>query len=103
MEPKKRLWIGVTLLVVILFNYILIGAPLLSKSYSINQKSKAILIKGSKPAGIFAGADDEYLLDVFRKERSLIDTRMTILNAAAATLTFFVLSWTLFGLVFKRK
>ena len=103
MDPKKRLWIGVTLLVVILFNYMLMGAPLLSKAYSINQKTKAILVKQARPSGMFNSMDDEYLLDLFRKERSTIDTKMRVLNAVAATVTFLVLSWTLFGLVFKRK
>lgn len=103
MEPRKRLWIGVTLLIVILFNYILIGVPLLSKSNSISHKTKTILIKQAKPSGIFNNMDDDYMLDVFRKERANVDTKIMILNAISATVTFFVLSWTLFGLIFKRK
>ena len=58
MEPRKRLWIGATLMAVIIFNYILIGAPLLSKSYSINQKTKAILVKQIRSSGIFNNMDD---------------------------------------------
>ena len=103
MNPKARLWIGVTRLIVILINYILIGAPLLSKSYSIQGKAKTILIKQAKSTGIFNNSDDEYLLDIFRKEKSAIDTKITILNAVAATLAFFAASWTVFGLIFKRK
>lgn len=103
MNPKARLWVGVTLLIVILINYILIGVPLLSKSHSIQGKAKAILIKQAKSAGIFNNSDDDYLLDIFRKEKSAIDTKITILNAVAATLAFFAASWTVFGLIFKRK
>ena len=103
MNPKARLWIGMTLLIVILINYALIGIPLLSKSISIQGKAKAILIKQSRSTGIFNNSDDEYLLDVFRKEKSTIDTKMTALNAVAATLAFVAASWTIFGLIFKRK
>jgi len=103
MNPKARLWVGVTLLIVILVNYILIGVPLLSKSHSIQSKAKAILIKQAKSTSIFNNSDDDYLLDIFRKEKSAIDTKITMLNAVAATLAFFAASWTLFGLIFKRK
>ena len=103
MNPKARLWVGLTLLAVILVNYILIGVPLISKSSSIQGKAKAILIKQAKSSGIFNNSDDEYLIDVFRKEKSAIDTKITILNAIAATLAFFAASWTVFGLIFKRK
>jgi hypothetical protein len=103
MNPKARLWIGATILIVILINYLLIGVPLMSKSHSIQGKAKAILMKQAKSTGIFNNSDDEYLLEIFRKEKSAIDTKVTILNAVAATLAFFAASWTVFGLLFKRK
>ena len=103
MNPKARLWVGGTLFIVIMINYVLIGAPLISKSNSIQAKAKAILIKQAKSSGIFNNSDDEYLIDVFRKEKSAIDTKITILNAIAATLAFFTASWTIFGLIFRRK
>ena len=103
MNPRARLWVGGTLLIVILINYILIGLPLISKSNSIQGKAKTILIKQAKSNGIFSNSDDEYLIDVFRKEKSAIDTKITVLNAIAATLAFFAASWTIFGLIFKRK
>lgn len=103
MDARKRLWIGVTLLIAVTFNYALIGVPLLSRSYSINQKARSIMAKQEKPAGMFNNNDDEYLLEVFRKERSAIERKMTILNAVAASLTIFISSWMLFGLIFRRK
>jgi hypothetical protein len=104
MNPKARLWIGATLLVVIMINYILIGVPLISKSNSVQAKAKAILMKQAKSNNIFTNtSDDEYLIDVFRKEKAAIDTKITILNAIAATLAFFAASWTIFGLIFRRK
>lgn len=103
MNPKTRLWIGVTLLAVILVNYILIGMPLIMKSNSVQAKARAILIKQTKPGNLFTSSDDEYLIDVFRKEKSAIDSKMMVLNAIAATLAFFAASWTVFGLIFRSK
>ncbi len=104
MNPKARLWIGSTILIVILVNYILIGVPLMSKSGSVQAKARAILIKQAKSNNIFTNnSDDEYLIDVFRKEKAAIDMKITILNAIAATLVFFAASWTIFGLIFRRK
>ena len=104
MSAKARLWIGVTLLIVIMVNYILIGVPLISKSNSVQAKAKAILLKQAKSSNLFTNnSDDEYLIDVFRKEKAAIDTKITILNAIAATLAFFAASWTIFGLIFRRK
>ena len=104
MSAKARLWIGVTLLIVIMVNYILIGVPLMSKSRSVQEKAKVILIKQAKSNNIFSNtSDDEYLIDVFRKEKAAIDTKIMILNAIAATLAFFAASWTIFGLIFRRK
>lgn len=104
MSVKARLWVGSTMLVVILINYILIGAPLISRSNSVQAKAKAILVRQAKSGSIFGGnSDDEYLIDVFRKEKTAIDNKIMILNAAAATLSFIAISWTVFGLIFRRK
>jgi hypothetical protein len=102
MTAKSRLWIGVTLLIVIAINYALIGFPLISKSSSIQAKAKTILIKQSKSVNIFKNSDDEYMLEVFRREKAAIDTKVTILNSVAATVAFLVVSWTVFGLIFRR-
>ena len=102
MTRKGRLWIGLTLLVVILANYALIGLPLISKSNSIKARAKTILVKQVKSDRIFKDSDEEFMLDLFRKEKASIDTKVLILNCAAATIAFFVASWTVFGL-FKRK
>lgn len=103
MRPKARVWIGATILAVIMVNYAFIGFPLLSKANSINRKYKTILMNQVRSGSMFINSDDEYLLEVFRKEKTSIDTKLTVLNSAAATLTFFTLSWTAFGLLFKRK
>ena len=59
MNRNTRVWIGVTVLMIIIVNYILIGVPLLAKSGSIQGKAKAILVKQAKSGGIFNSSDDE--------------------------------------------
>jgi len=103
MKRGARLWTGVTILAVILINYALIGAPLLSKARSIQARAKAILTRQAGSTGIFNNSEDEYILDVFRKEKSAIDTKITILNSVAATLALLAASWTIFGLMLGRK
>ena len=103
MSPKVRLWIGSTLLIVIFINYTLIGVPLLSKSHSIQSNVKALIIKQAKSGSFFNNSDDEYLLAVFSKEKSAINSKITLLNAITVTLAFFAASWMIFGLIFKRK
>ncbi len=103
MKRNARLWIGVTVLTIILVNYILIGVPLLSKSRSIQGRAKTILMKQIKSGSIFSTSDDEYMLEIFRKEKATIDTKVMVLNGIAVTLAFIAGSWTIFGLIFKGK
>jgi len=74
----------------------------MSKSNSIKEKAKVILVKQVKSDMIFKDSDEEFMLNLFRKEKASIDTKVLILNCAAATIAFFVASWTVFGL-FKRN
>lgn len=103
MGSKARAWIGATVLAVILVNYAFIGFPLISKANSINRKSKIILMNQVRSGSIFVNSEDEYLLEVFRKEKSSIGAKLTVLNSVAATLTFITLSWTAFGLLSRKK
>ena len=103
MSARSRLWIGVTLLVAIAINYMLLGFPLISKSSSIQAKAKAILMKQAKSDNIFRNSDDEYMLEVFRREKAAIDIKVTALNSIAATVTFLIISWTVFWLIFRRR
>jgi hypothetical protein len=103
MTRKARLWTGVTLLIVIAFNYMLIGFPLVSKSTSIESRAKAIIISQSKQKNIFKKGDDEYILQVLKKEKAAIDRNVVILNCVAASLSFIIVSWTIFGIIFHRR
>lgn len=103
MSRNARLWIGVTLLIIIAFNYAAIGIPLLKKSASIQEKSKAILIKQVKSGEVLKNSEDEYILNIFRREKVSIDHQMIILNTAAISLLIMIVSWTVFGLIAPKK
>jgi hypothetical protein len=103
MTRKARLWIGATLLVIIAFNYAALGYPLMRRSHAIQVKSREILIRQVKSDSMLKGSEDEYILDLFKKERISIDRNIHILNIAAATLAILIGSWTAFGLIFHRK
>ena len=86
---------------VIVFNYILIGVPLFAKSNSIRDRARAILVRQVKSDRVFKDSDEEYMLELYRKEKSSIDMKILILNCAAATAALFAASWTVFGLFRK--
>jgi len=100
---KARIWIGITLLVIIGFNYALIGFPLYKKSDSIVEAAKGIYLKQAKADKVFKGTKEEYLLDVFRREKTAIDRSIMILNCVSATAVLLILSWTVFGMFGKKK
>lgn len=101
MTRRGRIWVGCTFLVVIGINYALIGFPLMGKSVSIKERARAILVKQVKSDRVFKSGDEDYMLELYRKERAAIDTKVLVLNCAALTLVFFASSWTVFGL-FKK-
>jgi len=103
MKVKARLWTGGTLLIVIILNYALIGVPLLMKSASVNEKYRTTLIKQAKSTNVFRASDDEYMLEILRKEKASVDRKILILNCAAGSLMIILGSWVGFGLLFHRK
>ncbi|OGW84834.1 MAG: hypothetical protein A2987_07040 [Omnitrophica bacterium RIFCSPLOWO2_01_FULL_45_10] len=103
MTRKARIWIGVTILIIIAFNYCVIGIPLMKKSASIKDKYKSILVKQAKSGDIFKSAEDEYLLEIFRKEKAAIDKKILILNCVGASMVIILSSWIIFGLVASKK
>lgn len=95
MTRKARIWIGGTLLIVIAMNYALIGFPLAGRAGSLRAKAKAIIMSKS--------SDDEYVLELFRKESMAVRKKQEMLNVISLSLTVIVASWTVFGLVFGRR
>lgn len=103
MTAKARLWTGATLMIVLCFNYAMFAAPLFRRSAAIAERTKAVMAVQAKSKNLFARSDDAYMLELFRKERAQIDRSFIILNSVAATFAIIITSWTLFGLVLKRR
>ena len=100
---KARLWVGATLLVILGINYALVGFPLYKKSESIVEAAKGIYLKQAKSNKILQGTRDEYLLDVFRREKNTVDRAFLILNCVSVTALVVILSWVIFGMFRKKK
>ena len=93
MARETRLWIGITILAVILLNYLSIGIPLYNRAVSLDGKIK-LFTKNS---------EDAYIVDVLKKEAILIDKKIVMLNCIGASLVIVAVSWLVFGLVFRRE
>jgi len=103
MSRKTRLWIGVTLFIMILFNYAMIGIPLIKKSKTLKEKAGSILIRQVKTGNVLGGSDEDYVLEIFRKEKISVDRKLVQLNCIAASLAILSGSWIIFGLIAHRK
>ena len=88
---------------VVILNYAIIGVPLYKKSASIDMQSKAILIKQVKSGNVLKGGSDEFLLELFRKEKASIERKFLFLNCAAISLAIVIASWTVFGVIFHKN
>lgn len=99
MSRKARLWVGVTLFGVLVINYCLIGMPLFKKASSIDDRYKAAMLKQLKSGG----QEEEYLLDIFRRERSGLARNILVLNTVSLSLLVIITSWTVFGLILRNK
>jgi hypothetical protein len=104
MTRNARLWIGATLILIVAFNYGIIGMPLIRKAASLNDKATIVLM-GKIKAGhaLRTSSEEEYILDVFRRERESIIRKLVVVNGITLTLVIIIASWTLFGLVLPRK
>ena len=104
MTRNGRIWAGITLLVVMAFNYGLIGLPLYRKAANLNDKATSMLVKKVKSGNVLrTSAEEDYILEIFRREKASIDKKLFILNAVALTLVILVGSWTVFGFVHKKR
>jgi len=93
MSRKARIWIGVTLLAIIIFNYLAIGIPLYKRMSSLDNKVR-IFTKHS---------EDTYVIDVLKREMITIDKKLVVLNCVAVSVAIIMLSWMIFGLVVHRE
>ena len=95
MTRKARIWIGITLLIVLALNYALIAYPLVKKSVSLRDKMRKALISQA--------LDDEYFLEIYRKEKLAVDRKILLVNCVALSFGIIVVSWTAFGIIAHRK
>lgn len=104
MTRKARLWTGATLLLILAFNYGLFGMPLIRKAISLNDKATVVLMNKIKSGNALrTSSEEEYILDIFRREKASIAWKLVIVNAISLTIVVIIVSWTLFGLVVQRK
>ena len=93
MSRKARIWIGVTVLAVVLLNYLSIGLPLYSRMNSLDDKAR-----------IFAKhSEDAYIADVLKREMITINKKIVLLNCVTASVAIIIVSWIIFGLAVKRE
>jgi len=92
MRQEARIWVGVTLLMIILFNYLAIGIPLYKRMNSLDNRVR-IFTKHS---------EDTYVTDVLKREMVTIDKKIVILNCVAVSAAIIIVSWIIFGLAVHR-
>ena len=104
MTRKARLWTGATLIIILAFNYGIIGMPLIHKAISLNDKATTIMMAKIKAGNALrTSSEEDYILDIFRREKESITRKLVILNTIALTFVIIIGSWTLFGLVLPKK
>ncbi len=92
MSRRPRIWIGVTLLAIILFNYLSLGIPLYKRMSYLDSKSR-----------IFAKrSEDTYIVEVLKREMVTIDKKIVTLNCVAVSVAIIIASWIIFGLAVNR-
>lgn len=95
MTRKARLWIGATLLLVLAINYAIIGMPLVKRKAYLEKKCGEILVIND--------ADDQYVLDIFRREEAAVEKKIKLVNCIGLSLAAIIASWTIFGLIIGRR
>lgn len=103
MSRESRLWISVTLLVIVIFNYLSIGIPLYKKTSSLEAKIKIMMIQQVKSGQLMKDTEDNYIIDILKKESLALDKKIMILNCTAVSIVIIIISWLIFGLVTHRK
>lgn len=104
MNRKSRAWIGITLFVVLLFNYAMIGLPLYRKAINLHDKATTMLMKQIKSGNALrTSSEEDYILEIFRREKMSIDRKLLILNSIGITLAILIASWTVFGLIVPKR
>jgi hypothetical protein len=78
--------------------------PLIRKAASLNDKATKILMSKIKSGNALrTSSEEDYILDIFRREKESVARRLTGVNVISLTILIVVGSWTLFGLVLPGK
>ena len=78
--------------------------PLVTKAMSLNDKSTTMLMNKVKSGhALRTSSEEEYILDIFRREKAAIAWKLVIVNVVSLTIAIAIVSWTLFGLVTQKK
>lgn len=102
MTRKARLWTGVTIFVILALNYAAFAIPLAKRSSSIEERAMVMMREDFESGKALKGSDNDYILQILKKEKMAIDRKLGLLNIAAASLAIIVASWTLFGVILNR-
>ena len=102
MSRKARTWISATLLAILLLNYLVIAIPLYRRIGSLETKVKAMMIKQVRSGEVLKNSEDNYIIDIFKRELIALDRRAVIVNCVSATVAIVIISWLLFGLMVHK-
>ena len=80
MSRKARTWISATLLAILLLNYLVIAIPLYRRIGSLETKVKAMMIKQVRSGEVLKNSEDNYIIDIFKRELIALDRRAVIVN-----------------------
>lgn len=103
MSRQARLWTGVTLLVLVIFNYFIFGFSLAKQRIAIRKNAESILIRQVKNGAVLRDSEESYLLEILKKEKTVIDKKMRVLDAITISGLIVIVSWTAFGVVFGKN
>lgn len=103
MTRKARTWTGVTILLVIALNYAVATYPLYNRMRLLESRVKVMMIRQVKSGDILNNTEDNYIIDVLKREMAVIDKRLITINCIAATIAVVVISWLLYGLIFNKE
>ena len=102
MTRKARLWTGVTIFVVLLLNYAAFAIPLAKRSASIEERAMVMMREDFESGKALKGSDNDYILQILKKEKMTIDRKLGALNVVAASIAIVIMSWTLFGMILNK-
>ena len=68
--------------------------PLIRKAMSLNDKATTVLMNKIKSGhALRTSSEEEYILDIFRRERESVIRKLVVVNAVALTFVIIIISW----------